>query len=178
MQFSPTPLSGALTIQLPQSSDARGSFTKTFHESSLAAAGISFSLKESYFSFSKKRVIRGMHFQLPPHQHAKIVFCPQGEILDVILDLRKASPTFGQHFSTVLSGENAMAMYIPEGFAHGFKALTDNALTYYLVSSEYSPAQDTGIHYDSFGMDWNEDNLTLSGRDEGFVKWDAFDSPF
>ena len=169
---------GHAIIQLPAFKDARGSFVKTFHDTTLKAADIDFTLKESYFSYSHKDVIRGMHFQLPPHQHAKIVFCPHGAILDVIVDLRKGSATFGQCFSQELSQENSLAFYIPEGFAHGFKALTDDALTYYLVTSEYSKDHDTGIRYDSVGFDWEVKNPIISERDLSFPGIDAFNSPF
>ena len=155
-----------------------GFFTKSFHETSLKAAGIDFELKESYFSLSKKDVIRGMHFQTPPHQHSKIVFCPQGAILDVIIDLRKGSATYGRYYAYELSAENHRAYYIPEGFAHGFKALADDAITYYLVSSEYSQANDTGILYNSFGFDWGVEKPILSARDLSFSPIKDFDSPF
>jgi len=178
MQFEQLPLAGAYLITLPSSQDARGTFVKTFHEISLAAAGIQFTLRESYFSFSHKDVIRGMHFQLPPHHHAKVVFCPQGAILDVIVDLRKASPTYGQHYATELSADNHKAYYIPEGFAHGFKALTDNAMTYYLVSTEYSGPHDTGVRYDSIGFDWGVVNPIVSARDLSFGTLGDFKSPF
>src|SRR4028118_1383129 len=128
MTFENTPLKGLRVIQLPASTDNRGEFVKTLHEPTLLANGIEFDLKESYFSFSHKDVIKGLHFQTPPHEHAKVVFCPQGAILDVAVDLRKDSPTYGQAFSQVLSGENHKAYYIPVGFAHGFKALTEGAL--------------------------------------------------
>ncbi len=177
-QFDKLPLNDALLITLPAFEDARGSFVKTFHDTTLRNAGIRFELKESYFSFSKKGVIRGMHFQLPPHQHAKLVFCPQGAILDVIIDLRKDSPGFGKYHAEVLSRENHRAYYIPEGFAHGFKALTDDALTYYFVSSEYSPEHDTGIRYDSFGFDWEVQEPVLSTRDLSFPGISDFNTPF
>ncbi len=164
-----TTLEGAYLITLDAFEDNRGSFIKTFAETPLQEAGISFTLRESYFSLSKKDVIRGMHFQTPPHQHAKIVFCPQGAILDVIVDLRKSSPTYGQYFAQELSAENHKAYYIPEGFAHGFKSLTDDAMTYYLVSSEYSREHDTGIRYDSFGFDWEVKEPIISLRDLSFV---------
>lgn len=166
-QFTPI-LNGAFIIDLPAFYDDRGCFVKTFHATTLAEHGISFDLKESYFSLSKKDVIRGMHFQTPPHQHAKIVFCPQGAILDVIIDLRKDSPTFKQFFAQELSAENHKAYYIPEGFAHGFKSLTDDAITYYLVSSEYSQQHDTGVLYNSFGFDWGVDKPVISARDLSF----------
>ena len=171
-------LNGAKILTLPASQDVRGTFVKTFHETTLKKAGIEFTLRESYFSLSKKDVIRGMHFQLPPHQHSKIVFCPQGAILDVIVDLRKGSPTYRQHFATELSGENNKAYYIPEGFAHGFKSLTDDAITYYLVSSEYSQPHDTGVRYDSIGFDWGVKEPVISARDLSFMKMEEFESPF
>src|ERR1043165_5076602 len=97
------PLKDAKLITLPKFADTRGTFVKTFHDTMLGESGIDFDLKESYFSLSKKDVIRGMHFQLPPHHHSKIVFCPQGAILDVIVDLRKNSPAFGRHYAHELS---------------------------------------------------------------------------
>lgn len=165
-------------LDLPAFTDNRGLFVKTFNDTWLQQQGIRFIVKESYFSLSAKDVIRGMHFQLPPHQHAKIIFCPQGAILDVALDLRTASPTYGQCFSQVLQAQDYKGFYIPEGFAHGFKALTDNAMTCYLVSSEYHKAHDTGIAYDSIGFDWETTAPVLSDRDMGFARLDAFDNPF
>jgi dTDP-4-dehydrorhamnose 3,5-epimerase len=178
MHIEPAPLAGAFSISLPHSSDLRGSFTKTFHHEKLSQAGINFRLQESYFSFSKKDVIRGMHFQLPPHQHSKIVFCPSGAILDVIIDLRAQSATFGQYCSAILSEDNHLAYYVPEGFAHGFRALTENAMTYYLVSSVYQPSADTGIAYDSIGFDWGTAAPILSARDLSFQRLADFESPF
>lgn len=176
-QFEPI-LNGAYIITLPAFEDDRGSFVKAFHETTLAEKGIRFNLKESYFSLSKKDVIRGMHFQLPPHQHAKVVYCPQGAILDVIVDLRKDSPTYKQYVATELSGENHKAYYIPIGFAHGFKSLTDDAITYYLVTSEYSKDHDTGILYDSFGFDWGVEQPIISERDLSFPKLEEWNSVF
>lgn len=178
MIFDKTSLKDALVITLPAPTDNRGLFVKTFHDTTLKAAGINFELKESYFSFSKKDVIRGMHFQTPPHQHSKIVFCPQGAILDVIVDLRKDSPTYRQHFAHELSMHSHTALYIPEGFAHGFKALTDDAMTYYLVSSEHNKAHDAGIRYDTIGMDWQVTNPILSERDLSFISLQDYESPF
>lgn len=119
-----------------------------------------------------------MHFQLPPNQHSKIVFCPVGAILDVLLDLRKGSTTYGQYCARKLSAESHQAFFIPEGFAHGFKALTEGAMTYYLVSSEYDRDSDTGVRWDSFGFDWGEAQAVISQRDEQFLPLSALDSPF
>jgi dTDP-4-dehydrorhamnose 3,5-epimerase len=178
MNITPLLLQGACIIEFPSSQDNRGVFVKTFHDSSLRSAGIEFQLRESYFSISHKDVIRGMHFQLPPHQHSKIVFCPQGAILDVIVDLRKYSLTYGQHHACVLSANNHLGYYIPEGFAHGFKSLSNDAITYYLVSSEYSKEHDTGVRYDSIGYDWQMENPIVSARDLSFGRLDEFESTF
>lgn len=178
MHFKSLPLSGAKLITLPKFEDERGGFIKTFNDSIFKNEGIDFDLKESYFSISNKDVIRGMHFQLPPFDHAKIVFCPQGAILDVILDLRKDAPTYGQFFAQELSAANHLAYYIPKGFAHGFKSLTAHALTYYLVSSGYEQSADTGLAYDSFGFNWDIQEPIISKRDLSFESFSQFNSPF
>lgn len=177
-QFQSLPLEGAYLITLPEFWDDRGVFVKPFHNNTFQQYGIDFKLRESYYSFSKKDVIRGMHFQLPPHHHSKLVYCPQGAILDVIVDLRKDSATYGQYYAQELSAANHLAYYIPEGFAHGFKALTDDAMTYYLVSSEYNKDADTGILYSSFGYEWSIENPIISARDLSFKRLDEFESPF
>jgi len=168
----------ATILDLPAFADLRGSFVKTFNDSLFQSWGIHFELKESYYSISNQDVIRGMHFQHPPHQHAKIVFCPIGSILDVAVDLRKASPNYGHCYAQILSAENNKAFYIPEGFAHGFKSLTNGAMTYYLVSSEYHPASDSGIAYDSISFDWDCPKPILSDRDKNFARFVDFQSPF
>ena len=178
MIFEPISLKGAYLITLPTSQDARGTFVKTFHESNMAEQGIKFTLRESYYSFSKKDVIRGMHFQLQPHDHSKFVFCPTGAIMDVIVDLRKGSPTYRQYCTNILSAENHKALYIPEGFAHGFKSLADDSMTYYLLSTEYNKEHDTGVRYDSIGLDWGVAQPTISDRDRSFVGLGEFESPF
>lgn len=176
--LQPLSLSGAYVLTLPAFEDRRGRFIKSFQQSLWEKEGIRFELKESYFSFSAQHVIRGMHFQTPPHHHAKIVFCPAGAIIDVIVDLRKGSITYGQYAAVELSGHNHKAIYIPEGFAHGFLSLQDDSITYYLVSSEYSPAHDTGILYNSFGYNWAVDQPILSERDLSFPDLASFQSPF
>jgi dTDP-4-dehydrorhamnose 3,5-epimerase len=177
-QFHSLPLKDAFLIDMPAFNDERGDFVKTFHHTTMIGAGINFPLLESYFSHSKKDVIRGMHFQTPPHHHAKIVFCPQGAILDVIVDLRKNSPTYGKYYAHELSAENHKGYYIPEGFAHGFKALVDDAITYYLVTSEYSKEHDTGILYNSFDYYWGIADPIISDRDLSFPRLDELVSPF
>jgi len=120
-----------------------------------------------------------MHFQNPPHQHSKLVFCSHGKILDVIIDLRQNSPTFKQYYVAELSAEFSNAIYIPEGFGHGFLALTEGAITQYFVSGEYHPDSDAGILYNSFGFDWPIGReAILSERDLNFPTLDSWASPF
>lgn len=178
MNHTTTVINGVIIITLPHFVDARGSFTKTFHDDTFQTLGIDFKLKESYFSISQKNVIRGMHFQTPPHDHEKIVFCPKGKITDVIVDLRTTSPTYGQYVQVDLSADNHQAVYIPKGCAHGFLSHEDDTLTYYLVSSVHAPESDSGILYNSFGMEWNCKHPILSERDLSFVKLEDFESPF
>lgn len=178
LAFNPTNLDQVFEIQLAFSEDNRGSFSKIFQKSIFLETGIDFKLEESYFSVSAKNVIRGMHFQLPPHQHQKIVFCPQGAILDVALDLRRQSPTYGKYYQTILSAENHRALVIPVGCAHGFKSLEDGSITAYFVSSEYCKEADTGILWNSFGLDWHCPNPMMSTRDQTFLPLTDFSSPF
>lgn len=178
MTIRDTQIEEVKIIEQFHAEDGRGVFVKTFHDTSLKAAGISFEMKESFYSVSRKNVIRGMHFQHPPYQHAKIVFCTHGCILDVALDIRKHSPTFGQYVTAELSLDNKQALLIPEGFAHGFKTLTEDALTFYFVSSENNRDADDGLLYNSFGMDWGITEPIMSVRDLSFKSWNEFESPF
>jgi dTDP-4-dehydrorhamnose 3,5-epimerase/CDP-3, 6-dideoxy-D-glycero-D-glycero-4-hexulose-5-epimerase len=158
--------------------DKRGAFVKTFHHTSLKENGIDFELKESFYSTSKKNVIRGMHFHAPNYEHAKIVFCTEGTIMDVALDVRKNSSTYGKYVTQELSFENNCALYIPRGFAHGFITKSELATTFYLVDGEYNQVADGGILYNSFGLDWNAENPILSERDLQFPELENFSSPF
>lgn len=174
------PLEGAFSIDLPKFDDNRGSFTKVFHTKWLEELNLPFKLAESYYSLSTKNVLRGMHFQTPPYDHEKIVFCSHGTALDVIVDIRKTSPTFGQYFSIELNHVNPMAIYIPKGFAHGFLSMTNNCCIHYLVSTVHAPNNDEGILYDSFGMQWgiHKEAIIISERDKQFPPISAFQNPF
>jgi dTDP-4-dehydrorhamnose 3,5-epimerase len=160
-----TPLQGCLELEPNIFVDNRGSLVKIFHEDFFRDQRIDFELKELYHTQSKQGVLRGMHFQSPPAQHSKIVFCPAGKVLDVVVDLRRGAPTYGECYSTVLSAEKKNALYVPVGLAHGFLSLADDTLMVYMVSSVYNPAHDCGIRYDSFGFDWGVETPILSARD-------------
>ncbi len=169
MKVSTTAIDGVMLIEQFMHTDYRGSFVKTFHATALEQAGITFNVQESFYSTSHINVIRGMHYHTAPKAHAKIVFCTQGCILDVALDIRKESATFGKYISYELNANNGCALYIPKGFAHGFATITENATAYYLVDGMYSAANDAGILYNSFGMKWPIDNPILNERDLGFI---------
>jgi dTDP-4-dehydrorhamnose 3,5-epimerase len=158
--------------------DHRGDFVKTFHVDAYAQLGIEFSLAEEFYSVSKKNVLRGMHFQLPPHDHAKIVYCVAGRVLDVLLDLRKSSPTFGRSIGVEMGVGNHRILYIPSGLAHGFLALEDNSLMVYQTSAMHAPTHDAGIHWASFGFEWPVQSPIVSARDEGFGRFSDFQTPF
>lgn len=154
--------------------DNRGLFVKTFNKRLFKELNLDFEIRESYFSISKNNVIRGMHFQLPPHDHEKLVYVSQGSIIDVVVDLRKDSPTYCKHISVELSSQNKKSIFIPKGFAHGFKSLFDDTITVYNVSTEYNSTADSGIHYNSIEFDWKVNNPIISLRDSAFAGLDNF----
>ncbi|MFZ2889617.1 dTDP-4-dehydrorhamnose 3,5-epimerase [Sulfuricurvum sp.] len=158
--------------------DTRGRFIKTYNSDFFYANGLNLTIKETYYSISHKGVIRGMHFQTPPYDCIKIVYVPRGKINDVVLDIRKNSPTYGNYFTVELSAENGNILIIPKGLAHGFKSLEDNTNVTYMQTSCYAPNNDCGIHYDSFGFDWEIQSPQLSDRDLSFSSLVQFDSPF
>lgn len=178
MNIIPTKFDGVYIIEPKNFQDERGSFVKIFHQDSWLEQRLRFELAESYYSVSRKNVIRGMHFQIPPTDHTKLVYVTNGTILDVVLDIRASSPSYGQSISLEVSAVNHKIMYIPPGFAHGFLALTDNACVTYLQTTMHSPDYDQGVRFDSFGFDWGVAHPIMSSRDQSFPKLSDFTSPF
>lgn len=178
MEILKTDLDGLIVLQSNVFRDDRGLFIKTYHKKIFEENGLEIDFRESFFSISKKNVIRGMHFQLPPDDHVKLVYCAYGKVLDVVVDIRNNSPTYGKFFFVELTEDNGNILYIPKGFAHGFKSLTDNSVVVYMTTKEYSPENDTGIRWDSFGFNWQVDNPILSERDKKFLPLSEFRSPF
>jgi dTDP-4-dehydrorhamnose 3,5-epimerase len=158
--------------------DRRGRFVKVFQKKEFLSRGWPSSFEEEYYSVSKKNVLRGLHFQLPPMDHEKIVYCPLGKVIDVVVDLRKKSDTFGQYQIFDLSAEKGNMIYIPKGFAHGFYTLSDEAIMMYKVTSLYSREHDSGILWSSLGIPWPTTSPILSERDQSFLRLADFDSPF
>jgi dTDP-4-dehydrorhamnose 3,5-epimerase len=169
-----TILEGVYELENKKHEDHRGSFIKIFHKGVFEENGLEHEFKESFYSVSKKNVLRGMHFQKPPHDHAKLVYVTDGEILDVAVDIRKGSPTFGKFYSTSLSDLNVKSLYMNKGFAHGFLTLSESATVTYLTTSEHAPEADSGIRWDSFGFDWcGVINPIISERDSRFLGLDS-----
>ena len=178
MELIPTSLPGCFEIRPFFAQDERGTFVKTFHAERFAEAGLPVDWREEFYSSSRKGVIRGMHFQTPPHDHEKLVYCMQGRVLDVVVDLRRDSPTFGCHVAIELDAAKGHGLMIPKGMAHGFLALTDDVLMSYKVTSVHAPANDAGIHWNSFGLDWGIDQPIVSARDRAHPPLSDFASPF
>lgn len=178
MKITATMINGCFLIQLNMMKDDRGRFVKVFHEDIFREHKLVTHFTEQFYTVSRKRVLRGLHFQLPPHDHAKIIYCVQGSIFDAALDIRVGSPTFGKALTVELSAENGRALYFPKGIAHGFYALSDEALMVYNVSSTYSPAHDTGILWNSAAINWPDPDPIVSERDCGFLTFADFQSPF
>ena len=164
MNIKSTSCEGIHIIDSFHAIDERGSFVKCLSSTN----DIQFEVAETYYSVNKKNVVRGMHFQIPPFDHKKIVHVIKGSVVDVVLDLRKSSSTYGKVFSTVLSEKNKRALYIDKGFAHGFKSLEENTIMLYLVSSVYNKEADRGIHYNSIDFEWGLDIPLISKRDDDF----------
>lgn len=178
LEFTATAITGCFEIQSTVRADERGSFVKTMYAPEFHTRNLECDFVEEYFSKSHFNVIRGMHFQLPPHDHAKLVYCPIGAVLDVVVDLRVGSPTFKRHISLELSAENAKMLYVPRGLAHGFQSLRDNTIMFYKVTSIYASSHDTGIRFDSFDAPWTAPQPIISARDLNLPALEQFQSPF
>jgi dTDP-4-dehydrorhamnose 3,5-epimerase len=178
MELENTFIDGLKVLHLRKLADSRGAFTKIFNQDFFVANKLTTDFKESYFSVSHKNVVRGMHFQTPPADHTKLVFVNQGSILDVVLDIRKDSGTYGKCFSTNVGDDDPKVIYIPVGCAHGFLSLQDNTIVSYIQTSVYNKECDFGIRWDSFGANWNIDNPIISERDGAFDLFENYKSPF
>ena len=166
MKKLPTTLEGPVLLEPVVHGDARGSFHETFREDGLAELGIDERWVQDNHSRSARGVLRGMHFQLGGGQ-AKLVRCARGAILDVVVDVRRESPTFGRWEGAELDDELHRQLYVPVGFAHGFCVLSESADVLYKCSSYYDPAQERAIRYDDpdVGIEWPDLELTVSERD-------------
>ncbi len=170
MKYSPQSIPEVILIEPKVHGDSRGYFVETFRQDSFEAAlGYSVNFIQDNESKSSKGVLRGLHFQTPPYAQSKLVRVIEGEVLDVAVDIRQDSPTFGQHVAVKLSGTNKHQLFIPRGFAHGFLVLSDTATFAYKVDNYYAPDCDRGLAYNDpdLAIDWllTAQQLQLSAKD-------------
>jgi dTDP-4-dehydrorhamnose 3,5-epimerase len=163
--------------------DPRGWFSETFHEQRLQELGVSCRFVQDNQSSSRSAgTLRGLHFQIPPRAQAKLIMVLRGRILDVAVDLRRSSPTYGRYVTIEISADTGQQVYIPVGFAHGFLTLTDDVLVMYKVSDYYAPACDSGIRWDDpdIAIPWpmSATDLIISDKDRRLPRLAEFDSPF
>lgn len=178
MKLISTLFQDLLILETSNFEDNRGSFQKLFNYDFFKENGLNTDFKEFYYSISQKNVIRGMHFQLPPFEHVKLVYVSKGKIRDVVVDIRKQSDTYGKCFSIQLDETKAQYLYIPKGFAHGFLSLEDGSIVNYAQTTCYSKLHDCGIAQDSINFDWGVTSPIISGRDLTFEKLENLNSPF
>ena len=181
MQIEPLKLNGAYKIKLERIGDNRGYFMRFYNREIFAAHNLQTVWEQESVSFNReKNTVRGLHFQLPPFDETKIVRAVQGAILDVLVDLRKDSAGYGEWESIELSADNDTAVYIPKGFAHGFKTLTENTLVEYKIDANYNAEAATGIRWNDadLNVDWNVEHPITSERDGKLPRFADFVSPF
>lgn len=178
MKVISTKILGCYEIQPIIINDNRGKFIKTFHKEVFASSHLETHFSEEYYSTSKHGVLRGLHFQIPPYDHTKMVYCVLGRILDVVVDLRGGSPTFGHFEMFELSAEQANIVYISKGLSHGFYVDSELAIVMYKVTTVYVPTHDSGILWNSVGIPWPNMNPIVSERDKSFVSFSEFKTPF
>lgn len=168
MIFTPTDVDGAWIIDLEPFSDDRGLFARTFDAEEFAARGIDAGVAQANLSYNHKAgTLRGLHRQVPPHAEGKLVRCTAGAIVDVAVDVRPGSSTYGRHVMVELSAANRRALWIPPYAAHGYQTLTDDAEVTYQVSGRYAPGGEQGFRYDdpAFGIVWPLPVSVISGKD-------------
>ena len=173
-----TSIPGVALLRTKVFEDERGSFTKVFHAPSLDENGISEKFPESFVTVSRSRVVRGLHFQSPPSDHGKIVWCLSGKVLDVAVDLRKDSLTYGDHVGIEIDATGGVGVYISTGFAHGFCVLEAPAVLLYMTTHIYDPQRDMGVLWNSCSIDWPVSSPVISKRDSEFPAFVDFESPF
>ena len=175
MIFRTTPLGGCWVIETERIEDSRGFFARSYCREEFERHGLDTDVAQCNVSFTRVRgTLRGMHFQLPPHEEAKLVRCTNGALYDVVIDLRLGSPTFMKHFAIELTAANRLMLFIPKGFAHGFQTLADETEVFYQMSSPYVPNSAAGIRYDdrAFGISWPLPPTIVAERDLAFLPFD------
>jgi len=171
MMFTETAIPGAFIIEPERLEDHRGFFARTWCEREVRAHGLTTRWVQSSISYNKRRgTLRGLHYQLPPHEEAKLIRCTMGAIYDVIVDLRRDSPAFKQHVAVTLSSENRLMLYVPEGCAHGFQTLENDTEVFYQISQFHSPQHGRGARWDdpALAIPWPSAERIILERDRNY----------
>ena len=175
MIFIETKLPGAYIIEIQPIRDERGFFARAWCQKEFKEKGLITAMAQTNLSLSEKKgTLRGMHYQMAPHEEVKLLKCIRGGMYDVIIDLRPDSPTFEQWMGVELSAENRKMLYVPQGFAHGFQTLRDDTEVFYQVSEFYHPAAEKGIRWNdpAFGIQWPETEVTeMSEKDQNWANY-------
>lgn len=161
--------------------DERGYFFEPFNEARFRVeTGLNVTFVQDNESMSKKNVLRGMHFQVPPKSQAKLIRVTTGAVMDVVVDLRKNEPTFGKHFSMILSAENKLQLFVPEGFAHGFLVIEEDTIFSYKCTNYYSREHDRSLLWNDpdFAINWQADSPVISDKDQNAMLFRDFETPF
>ena len=182
MNFIKTKIQDLIIFEPNVFKDERGYFLESFNKKKIEEIIGNVSFIQDNESQSSKGVLRGLHFQRPPFEQAKLVRCVEGNVLDVAVDIRQKSKTYGKHVSVVLSGENKRQLFIPRGFAHGFLVLSDSAILAYKVDNFYAPQCEAGIHWhdDLLNIKWGieSEKILVSKKDSTLPNFAQFKSPF
>lgn len=180
MEITNTPIEGLKIIKPVVFKDGRGYFFESYNAERYKSYGITDNFVQDNQSCSSKGVVRGLHFQLPPFAQSKLVRVLRGAALDVAVDIRAGSPTYGKYFSVLLTAENMLQFYIPVGFAHGFTALEDDTVFFYKCGNFYNKASERNIIFNDpdINVDWQTDNPLTSEKDSAGVRLRDFISPF
>jgi dTDP-4-dehydrorhamnose 3,5-epimerase len=180
MRIETLEIKGLALIHPTVFEDSRGYFFESYNKDSFVKSGITEEFVQSNQSLSESGVLRGLHFQIPPHAQSKLVRVIQGAVLDVVVDIREGSPSYGQHYSVILNAQNKLQLYIPEGFAHGFLTLEDQTIFSYKCGAFYNKSAEQGIRWNDsdLAIDWGIENPILSDKDKQNQFFKEFVTPF
>ncbi|MBX7180885.1 MAG: dTDP-4-dehydrorhamnose 3,5-epimerase [Bacteroidia bacterium] len=180
MEIIKTEIEGAFIIKHDVFGDSRGFFMESHNQQKFLEMGINDVFVQDNLSMSKKGVVRGLHFQLPPYSQTKLVRVITGAVIDVIVDLRKGSKTYGKHVKVELSEENKLSLYVPPSFAHGFTCLKDDTIFSYKCSNYYNKESERTIQWNdsTLNIDWETSNPIFSDKDKVGLSFENFSSPF
>jgi len=180
MQFEKTNFEGLLVIQPKVFEDERGHFFESFNKEIFQKNGLDVEFVQDNQSLSDKNVLRGLHFQTPPFSQGKLIRVIKGSVLDVALDIRKTSKTFGKHFKLILSEQNKTMLYLPIGFAHGFLTLEDNTIFSYKCTNFYHKDSECSLRWNdsTLNINWGIESPILSEKDKSAQLFNQFNSPF